>query len=287
MQYLLILAPCLIATVKMVIQGAFGKKNVKTLTDAAFFYFGIFLVASLIFSYRFPSASGMCWLFAAVFGAFSAAFQLFYTRALATGPVSLVGLFVNLAMLIPVTFSVIVYKEPITLLRSIGILLILVSFVLSLERGSAKQQEGKSWIFYALVTMLANGACAIVQKIYVKTAGAAADGQTFTACCYLTASVLCLSFFFVMHRRGRALGYRVGKSFFGYVLLLGLLLGGFQAINTYAVSQVVGTLYFPGYYGTSIVMAMLAGVLVCKDKLKVRQVAAILVGTAAVIFVNI
>ena len=286
MPYLLILAPCVIATVKMVIQGQFGKRNVKTMTDVAFFYFGIFLVASLLFSYRIPSADGLSWLFAAIFGIFSATFQLLYTRALATGPISLVGLLVNLAMLIPVTFSAIVYEEPITPLRACGILLILVAFLLSVERGSERRRGSKGWIFYALVTMLANGACAIVQKIYVKTAEVA-DGQSFTACCYLTASVICLAFFLVAHARGETVNYRIGKSFFGYVLLLGLLLGGFQAINTYAVAKVIGTLFFPGYYGTSIILAMLAGVLICKDKLKPRQIAAILVGAVAVVLVNL
>lgn len=287
MQYLLILAPCLIATVKMVVQRNFGKRNVKTMTDVAFFYFGIFLIASLLFCYRLPSASGMCWLFAAIFGLFSATYQLFYTRALATGPVSLVGLLVNLAMLIPVTFSAVVYEEPITPLRAFGIFLVLASFLLSVERGNGKKHEGKGWIFYAFVTMLANGTCAIVQKIYVKNAGDAADGQTFTACCYLTASVLCLAFFCMTHWHGKKVSYHIGKSFLGYALLLGLLLGGFQAINTYAVSAVVGTLFFPGYYGTSIVLAMLAGVIVCKDKLTLRQVAAILIGTVAVVLVNL
>lgn len=213
MQYLLILALCLIATVKMVVQGMFGKKKVKTLTDVSLFYFGIFLVASLIFSYRLPSASGLCWLFAAVFGVFSAAFQFFYTRALATGPVSLVGLLVNLAMLIPVTFSAIAYHEPIAPLRAFGITLILVSFLLSVEWGRGKPQARRRWILYAIVTMLANGICAVVQKIYVKSAGVTADGQTFTACCYLTASVLCLAFYLIAHMRGVRVSYRVEKSF--------------------------------------------------------------------------
>ena len=68
MQYLLILVPCLLATAKMVIHGQFGKRNVKTVTDAAFFYFAIFLAAFLIFSYRLPAATGLCWIFAAIFG---------------------------------------------------------------------------------------------------------------------------------------------------------------------------------------------------------------------------
>lgn len=286
MQYLLILAPCLLATAKMVIHGQFGKRNVKTLTDAAFFYFAIFFVASLIFAYRMPGATRATWLFAAAFGFFSAAFQLFYTRALATGPVSLVGLMVNLAMLIPVTFSAIAYREPITPLCVFGILLILVSFLLCVEWGSGKRHEGREWILYAVVTMLANGACAIVQKIYVKSV-ATADGQTFTACCYLTAAVLTLAFFLIARSRGERVSYRADRSFFGYVLLLGLILGAFQAINTYAIFKVAGTLFFPGYYGTSIILAMLAGMFVCKDRLKPRQIAAILVGAVAVALINI
>lgn len=287
MQFLLILLLCLIATVKMVAQSRFGKHNVKTMTDVALLDVGVFLIASLLFSYRLPSATGMCWLFAVIFGVFSATYQLFYTRALATGPVSLVGLIVNLAMPICVTFSAIAYDEPITPLRAIGILLVLVSFFFSVERGGKKPSGGKGWIFYAFITMLANGACAIVQKIYVKTAGEAADGQTFTACCYLAATMLCLLFFAVMQLRKSRLSYRIDKRFLGCVVLLGLLLGGFQAINTYAMSVIVGTLFFPGYYGTSIILSTLAGVLVCKDKLKPRQIAAILIGTVAVVLVNL
>lgn len=286
MQYLLIPAICLIATAKMVVHRQFGKKSVTTLSDAAFFYFGIFLIASLIFSYRMPMATVACWLYAALFGLFSAAFQLFYTRALATGPVSLVGLLVNLAMLIPVCFSAIAYREPITPLCAFGILLILISFLLSVEWGGGKRGGGRGWILFAVVTMLANGACAIVQKIYVKS-DANADGQTFTACCYLTAAVLCLAYYLVMRGRGKQLSYSVDRRFFGYVVCIGLLLGVFQALNTYAISSVPATLFFPSYYGTSIIFAMLAGVLLCKDKLNPRQIAAILVGTVAVILITV
>ena len=286
MQYLLILAACLIATAKMMVHRQFGKNNVKTFPDAALFYFCIFLVSSLLFAYRMPSATVTCWIYAALFGLFSVAFQLFYTRALAIGPISLVGLLVNLAMLIPVAFSAIAYNEPITPLCAFGILLILVSFLLCVEWGGGKRHAGKEWIFFAVVTMLANGACSVVQKIYVKS-DAAADGQTFTACCYLTAAVLCLGYYLIAHARGARVSYAVGRSFFGYVLAIGLLLGGFQAINTFAVSRIAGTLFFPAYYGTSIIIAMLAGVLVCKDKLKPRQLVAILVGVVAVVLVNL
>lgn len=286
MQYLLILFACTIATAKMMTHRQFGKNNVKTLADAALFYFGIFLVSSLLFCYRMPSATVECWLYATLFGLFSTVFQLFYTRALATGPISLVGLLINLAMLIPVLFSAIAYREPISPLCAVGILLILVSFALCVERGSGKRHAGKEWIFYAIVTMLANGACSVVQKIYVKT-DAAASGQVFTACCYLAAAVLCLAYYLIARSHGVRASYPIGRSFFGYVLAVGLLLGAFQAVNTYAVSKIPGTLFFPAYYGTAIIIAMLAGVLVCKDKLKPRQLVAILVGVVAVVLVNL
>ena len=51
--------------------------------------------------------------------------------------------------------------------------------------------------------------------------------------------------------------------------------------------KIPGTLFFPAYYGTAIIIAMLAGVLVCKDKLKPRQLVAILVGVVAVVLVNL
>ena len=67
---------------------------------------------------------------------------------------------------------------------------------------------------------------------------------------------------------------------------MGVILGVFVAINTYALSTIEGTFLYPTYSGGTIILSTLSGVLFFKDRLTVKQVLSILVGIVAVVLMN-
>ena len=285
MEYLLIPLLAVISVSKMTVHSAFGRRHVKTMDDAALFYAFVFLFTAIPFCYATVGASLETWLYAAGFGGFSVIFQLFYTHALAKGPLSLVGLIVNLSMIFSVLYSVLLYGDPMTPTRLVGALLIVFSFFLSVRRG-AKRGEG-AWVFFAVVTMLANAGCTFVQKSYSETASAATDGQGFVACSYVIAAALTFAFCLFRRASGAHATFRLGRSVIGTAALIGVILSVYQALSIYAVGILDGPVLYPALNGLAIILSALVGILLFKDKLSRRQVAALAVGTVAVVLLHL
>ena len=109
MKYLIVAGLCILATAKVTCQGAFAKKNIKTVGDAILFNGLIFSFAALLFFWQAIDANAKVWLFSAAFGALSVVFQTCYTKALAVGNVSLTVLFENLGMVLQIAVSVFVF----------------------------------------------------------------------------------------------------------------------------------------------------------------------------------
>jgi uncharacterized membrane protein len=165
MDFLVIATLCSLATAKVSLQSHFSKKNLITSSDALFFNALIFLTSSILFLSNIPGTSVQIWLYSFSFALFTVTFQLSYTKALSIGNVSLTVMLVNLSMLFPVTVSAVIYQEPLSFTRLLGILLTVISFVFCIELKSKKSISWR-WFLFSSLAMLSNGGIAITQKAF-------------------------------------------------------------------------------------------------------------------------
>ncbi len=284
MNILLIILLCFLATGKVTLQTAFSKKNVRTLADTVLFIGLIFVFASLLFCKNIIGASRETLLFGAIFGILTACFQLSYTKALAMGSVSLTVMTVNFSMLIPILFSYFAYDETVSPLGILGIILTLVSFLLSADF-KTKSKTNRFWLLLVICTFLANGGLSVTQKIY--TSSNSVDSSAFVSITYVVSALITLIIYAILHAKHFERTYKISPKLFLYAAAVGITLAVFQAVNTYAISTVPAGILFPSYSGGCIVFSVLAGVLLFKDKLKKRQVLSIAIGAIAVVLMNI
>ena len=285
MEFLLILILSVLSTTKFVVHGAFGKRSVRNLPDAALFYTLVFLIPVLAFGYPALIAPRITWLLGGLFGLLSAAFQLAYTKALADGPVSIVGLVVNLALFLPVVFSAVAYGEPLGILRILGVFLLLCALIAVADpRGGRGGRKG--WLAYAIIAMLSSGACSIVQKIHGNTASGG-DAAAFVGCAYIAGAISCLVFYLACRCGGRRESYKLNAHPLLTAAVIGAILALYQVVNTYAVATVTGTFFFPAYCGLSIVLFALAGVLLFRDRLTKRSLVGVILGVLSVVLVSL
>ena len=85
MKYLIVLIMCLLATVKVSFQSAFGKRFGGTFLDSAIFNTAVFASGALTFVWATEDVSPILWLYATLFALCTVIFQLSYTKALAIG----------------------------------------------------------------------------------------------------------------------------------------------------------------------------------------------------------
>ena len=135
MQVLLIIATCLLASTKVLAQGRFAKNMTKTPSDALFFNGMIFCTGAVILLPLFGfnvSASGL--IAGIVAGIFNVIFQMGYVFAFSCGPVSLTTMIATSSMVITIVMSAAVYGESLSVVRIIGIALVLVALYFSADK---------------------------------------------------------------------------------------------------------------------------------------------------------
>ena len=284
MNFLIVLSLCLLATSKVTLQSRFGKKMSVNAAETVIFNALIFLTASVLFCQQIPNASPQTWLFSAAFALFTVIFQLSYTKALSIGNVSLTVMMVNLSMLLPVLVSATFYKEALSYARIIGIFLTVLSFTLCVE---IKDQSkiSKKWLCLAVVAMSANGSIGITQKIF-GVSRFHTEKEAFVACSYLLAFLITICIFTVIRIRGESSAVYKNRSLYLFSASVGIILAGFQWLNTYAIATLDGTFLFPVYSGGSIILSTLAGIIFFKDRFLPKQWISILIGIVAVVIMN-
>lgn len=285
MDIIIISILCLLAAVKVTLQGGFAKKNIRSFSDGVFFNGAIFFFSSFVFLKDALTFNLPTFLFGAAFGILSLIFQLCYIKAMSFGNVSITVLIVNLSMIIPIATSVLCFGEKLGVLRTIGILLTVVALVLNVSKGG-KSTDFKKWLFLSLAASLANGGLAIILQLFGKSEWSD-QNKAFVAWNYIVAAIVSFILYGILKLRGNGITFKLKPSVFGIALCVGIILGVFQALNAYAVSTIDGTLYFPTYNGGALVLSGIAGVLLLKDKFKLNQLISLLVGIVAIVLMNI
>ena len=284
MDLFIILILCVLATIKVTLQGLFAKKNIRSFSDGVFFNGLIFFFAALIFFKNIVDFKIGIFLFGCSFGILTVLFQLCYIKAMSCGNVSLTVLIVNLSMIIPIIVSVIFYKEQLGFLKLLGILLTFIALCLNVDK--EKGVRVKKWFILCLLASLANGALAVCQQIFGKTEWKG-ETHSFVAWSYIIATVFSMLLYLFFKAKGDGITFKIKPSVFLYSLSVGVILGVFQLINTKAIANIDGTLLFPTYNAGTLILSSLSSILILKDKLTNNQKISIFIGIVAIVLMNI
>ena len=284
MQYLLILLLCVLATVKVGFQSAFSKKSVKNKADILVFNFFVFLFSGILFSSGIINSSLAVYAYAFVGAFFTVLFQLTYTEALSLGNVSLTVLIVNLGMVLNVIFSYLVYKEPMTWIRFIGIVLTIITFVICTDFKNSKPTE-KKWYIYTICAMVSTTIASGIQQIFSKSQYSAQNG-VYVAAVYLIGAVFLLLAYLLLKKKGVDKTFKIDKRLILLTMATGICLGLYKFVSTYSLTVIDGTFFYPARAGGSTIFSALTGVLFFKDKLNTKQKLSVIIGSVAIIFIK-
>jgi drug/metabolite transporter (DMT)-like permease len=226
---------------------------------------------------------------ATCFGFFSVSFQMLYQVAFSCGPTSITALIASLASIIPLVVSAVVYKEPMSVLNIIGVVLIVTMLVLNADIKKdirAKNGPGIKWFILIMLAFFANGFGIISQQIYAKATGAA-NSSTFIALASVIASVIAFSVYLVLRLRGNKISYTVTFASVLPGLAVGAVLVVFQILHTWSLSVIPGTILFPTYSGGASMAIALGSRFIFGEKLSRQQQISLACGMVAIVLINI
>ena len=291
--YLLIIPLlCLLATAKVLTQSRFAKKNTNGFADSAMFNAMVFATMGLLgLSLSNLSEINASVIFgAACFGFFNVSFQIMYQIALSCGPTSITALIASLASIVPLITSAAIYREPLSVANTVGVVLIIITLVMNadIKKDTDKSQKpaSKKWFLLIMLAFFANAFGMLSQQVYAKTTGATSS-STFVACSSIVASLFALATYLVLRIRGHRMSYKITPKKMLPCVAVGLILGVFQIIHTYSMAVIPGTVLFPSYSAGAPICIALCSRLIFREKLSRTQCISFAIGIVAILLINI
>lgn len=293
MHFLIITTLCLLASAKVLTQSRFAKKNTNGFADSAMFNAMVFATMgfmALAFS-DIGEINTALIVGAVCFGFFNVLFQILYQISLSCGPTSITALIASLACTVPLVTSAVIYKEPLSAVNTVGVVLIIITLVMNADikkdigAKNAKRAGGK-WFLLIMLAFFANAAGMISQQMYAKTT-AAPSSSTFIACSSFTASLFAFVFWGILRLCGHKMTYRITPAKILPCVSVGVILGVFQMLHTYSMSVIPGTVLFPTYSAGAAISIALFSRIIFREKLSRMQCISFAVGIVAIVLINI
>lgn len=199
-------------------------------------------------------------------------------KALAIGPMALTSIIASFSLIIPFLFGIILWNESLTLLKFIGIILLLFSIILI----NIKKETGFSakWLCYALVTLLTNGICSVIQKMHQIEFPALYRTE------FMFWALLCVSIILLVTHNTK----RNGKEQFEFSLL-GIVSGVANCCANYIILYLSATenasILFPIIAVANIIVVWIIGILFFKERLRFFQTIGLIIGVISVVLLKI
>ena len=186
---------------------------------------------------------------------------------------------IQLAVLIPITASIILYKETISLTQLAGILLAVTSLPLLASKPMQKIELDKQLLPMIITTIIVVGFSQLSSKILIQS-GHGAENYYFFLAIFTSASILVTPFTLknraTIHPRDATYGMGVGT--FNMLSNMSLLL---------ALTTLPGAIVFPVSSAGSLLMVTISAIILFKEKVSRLNTMGILLTLIAVILINI
>ena len=223
-----------------------------------------------------------------VFGLITALQYVFNLKALEIGPLSYTQVIVSFSTIIPTLSGTLFFDEKIELIQVVGIILILVSLLLSVDKSKNKKKSSFTWLFCCMIAFTCTGLIGVMQKIHQKSQFAS-ELNSFLVIAFIVSFIFSSIVSFVVCKRENSFSLYNNKDKKGklYVVLCMLFCGIFVAVNNklnlYLSGVIDSAIFFPVVNGGGLVLATLASLILFKEKLSVKRWFGVVLGIVSVV----
>ncbi len=205
-------------------------------------------------------------------------------HAIRTGPLSLTSLFLSFSLVIPTLIGLIFLGEPVSEWLIIGIVLLFASLVLvNIEKKTEKRNITLKWGVCALLAFVGNGACSTLQKLQQLSSGGQYKSELMILALLITVTVMA-TLSGVTERKNAPSKLKGGLP---YYAVCGLANGFVNYLVLVLSNRMDASVMFPVISAGGVVLAALVAIFLYKEKLQLQQWIGILLGTLAIIALNL
>ena len=216
-------------------------------------------------------------------------------RALGIGPYSYSTVLFSLSTLIPALSGALFWNEPLNAFKIVGIGLMVAAFFFSVNRESDEKKASLRWLIYCVLVMLLTGAIGVMQKIH-QSSDYRTELNGFLIAAFAVGMV-CSSFsavfFGIRERKSAAIASDEAiakdrpKCALWYFAVVFIVCGVGAAVNNklnlYLSGVIESAVFFPTVNGGGLILAVLAGVAIFRERFTAKQWIGVLCGIASVL----
>ena len=229
----------------------------------------------------FLTATYTTYIYGVLFGIVTIIAQWCYTVALGRGPTSICAMIYSFGFILPTVSGPIFWNEPFGVTNFIGIMVAITAIITSALSDKKKDKKGIGFVLPNIIAMLASGVLGLLQKFHQKSADAHnLDGFLISA--FLVATVISLFMVIVSKQEPtEKISFKIPP------VMAGLCFGFASLVNTMLAGRIDSTILFPTLNIGVMIVSMLAGIFIFKEKPTKQQIAAFTLGICSILILSI
>lgn len=203
----------------------------------------------------------------------SIAYSVIGFRILKSGGMALYSIFLMLGgMLLPYLFGVLFLDEPLTLMRVVGVLLIIAAVICS---GRAKYDVPPIIYLLCFAVFVLNGCVSVISKCHqIGTVFSPVDSTAFVMYSGITKFLVSSTALLVCGKKSITLSFSAKSA--GIAVLCSAVIGGISyMLQLIGAKELPATVLYPIVTGGSILFSALSGRVFFKEKLSAYQIISI------------
>ena len=271
--YLLIIFADILLAISFALQKIYQKKAGIGTYAGLFFNAALGLFTALIFfvANKFTinfSVYSLIMVF--IWAGLGAIYMMLGFRILKSGNMSYYTLFLMTGgMVVPYIWGVLFLNEPLTLMRTIGIILIILAIVISNFSGSITD---KKLIVLCIIIFFLNGFVSVVSKLHqVNTTYETIGATDFVFWSGIIKFIICGLILFFFKRKNADVRDIDAKAVLPIICLSAIVSGISSICQLKGAISIPATVLYPLVTGGTIILSSITGCIVFKEKLSVRQ----------------
>ncbi len=270
-----------------IVRNICSKKHIKT--NADFYLFtcvssAFSLIMLVITTGGIKPVSAFTLLLGVAFGVATALAGILCMMALLTGPMSYTTLIIYSSMIIPAFSGRLFWNESVSGGQYAGMALMLLTFALSAGKNKEDSKMGLKWFLLSMGSFVCSGSIGEMQKIHQSSEHESEMGM-FLVAAFTVATIfsfICYLFCVKIKDQKKIMSLSPKKPLIYMVAGCGIAVALINQGNLYLSGAMDSAIFYPVINGGSILLTVIAGILLFKERLTAKQWAGMAVGLAAI-----
>jgi len=237
-----------------------------------------------------PEISGFTLALGILFGTVTFVQLVFSLLAYESGPFSYTAVIISLSTVIPALSGYFIWNEKIAPVQIVGMLLMLLCFILSVDFSNKEKKTSKIWFLYVFLAFISTGLIGVMQKWH-QSSDYKNELDGFLIIAFLFSFIYSVSGALIVYLLKKkkntlnSLRQNLSPSFTALIILCGICAAANNKMNLYLSGVIDSAVFFPVVNGGGMILSAIASLIIFKEKFTLQKWLGIAVGIISVILI--